>query len=333
MRNKGAVEMNSTRRAFTLVELLVVIAIIGVLVALLLPAVQAAREAARRSQCVNNMKQIGLAMQMHHDAKGTLPGGAISCCKGTWANFILPYLEQGSFAAIWEKDASGRPALYTSTNNLKNFMQTRIGLYTCPSDTPSAPVHAVTVPIPNHNYAANYGNTTYAQNDYQGVTFKGAPFGNIEKSTHNPGVNPYFDSFDTYGRPFRGEAKFKEFSDGLSNTILVSELVQGIGDDLRGRIIGFADGGAFTGWITPNSSLPDNMKATLRCNSTTADSPPCITAPSSPDTSYLGTRSRHPGGVNSQFADGSVAFYADGVDVEVWRAATTIAGDEAVSRN
>jgi prepilin-type N-terminal cleavage/methylation domain-containing protein/prepilin-type processing-associated H-X9-DG protein len=327
--------MRTTHRAFTLVELLVVIAIIGVLVALLLPAVQAAREAARRSQCVNNLKQIGLAMQMHHDAKGTLPGGAISCCNGTWANFILPYLEQGNFAATWEKDSQGNPALYTSNNNLKNFMQVRIGLYTCPSDTPNAPVYASTVPLPNHNYAANYGNTTYSQNDYQGVTFKGAPFGNIRKVNHRPGENPYFDYFDTYSRPYRGVAAFKEITDGLSNTILVSEIIQGAGADLRGRIVGFADGGAFTGWIAPNSNLPDQMKATTSCNSTAPDSPPCITVPAAGfnDTSFLGSRSRHPSGVNSLFADGSVSFYADATEIEVWRAATSISGDEVVSRN
>ncbi|HMO83902.1 MAG TPA: DUF1559 domain-containing protein [Lacipirellulaceae bacterium] len=327
--------MQSLRRAFTLVELLVVIAIIGVLVALLLPAVQAAREAARRAQCVNNLKQIGLAMQMHHDAKGTLPGGAMSCCNGTWANFILPYLEQGHFAALWEKNSRGEPALYTSSHNLRNFMQMRIGLYTCPSDTPNAPTVTSQVPIPNHNYAANYGNTTYAQNDYLGVTFKGAPFGNIAKVNYRPGINPYFDYFDNWSRPYRGLATFKEITDGLSNTLLASEIVQGPLNDLRGRIVGFADGGSFTGWNAPNSSLPDNMKSGMGCNSAAVDSPPCINVSSSADsgdTSYLGSRSRHPWGVNSLFADGSVSYFSDDTAIEVWRAVTSIAGDDLAHR-
>jgi prepilin-type N-terminal cleavage/methylation domain-containing protein len=83
------------RHAFTLVELLVVIAIIGILVALLLPAVQAAREAARRSSCQNNLKQIGLALQSHHDVVGTLPMGASLEEGAMWSAFILPYIEEG----------------------------------------------------------------------------------------------------------------------------------------------------------------------------------------------------------------------------------------------
>src|SRR5213076_82519 len=98
-----------TRRAFTLVELLVVIAIIGVLVALLLPAVQMAREAARRTQCANHLKQLGLASQNFNDVRGTLPPTRVSNDSTdanqnflTWAILLLPYVEQQNYFSQWD---------------------------------------------------------------------------------------------------------------------------------------------------------------------------------------------------------------------------------------
>jgi len=94
------------KQGFTLVELLVVIAIIGVLVSLLLPAIQSAREAARRMQCTNNMRQIGIAMQNYHDTNGQLPVGSNSCCWGTWVVEVLPYLELQNLYDLY--DNSGK---------------------------------------------------------------------------------------------------------------------------------------------------------------------------------------------------------------------------------
>lgn len=319
--------MSKARSAFTLVELLVVIAIIGVLVSLLLPAVQAARESARRSQCVNNLRQIGLAMQNYHDSKGALPPGSRSCCGGSWANYILPYLEQANFAATW---TDGN---YLSGLN-RSFITTRVDGYTCPSEITLATATTQGVVIPNHNYAANYGNTVYGQHVYLNEPFRGAPFGNV--------LDYNGTGFDQYSRPVLGKVNFKAITDGLSNTLLVSEIVQGQGGDLRGRIIGFSDGGAFTAWQTPNSALPDRMP-TNSCLSTNVqpENPPCNNSSGGGQVEdppgqtrpgndrYLTSRSRHPGGVLSMRADASAQFYSDDVELQVWRALASTQGEEA----
>jgi prepilin-type N-terminal cleavage/methylation domain-containing protein len=104
------------RRAFTLVELLVVIAIIGVLVALLLPAVQAAREAARRMRCQNNLKQIGLACHNHHDVTGELPRAYSPTTGLSWHVYILPYIEQQNlFSNSTRRRSAPRTARPTET--------------------------------------------------------------------------------------------------------------------------------------------------------------------------------------------------------------------------
>src|SRR5437763_2429776 len=138
------------RIGFTLVELLVVIAIIGVLVALLLPAVKAAREAARRTQCSNNMKQVILATTNYADVyKGAFPVGEYSCCWGTWLVGLLPYIEQKALFdqyqyfgglqnqannAISQTDTTTR---YSGSKNLL-VTKTQIQAYTCPSDSITA---------------------------------------------------------------------------------------------------------------------------------------------------------------------------------------------------
>jgi prepilin-type N-terminal cleavage/methylation domain-containing protein len=151
--------MRRARFGFTLVELLVVIAIIGILIALLLPAVQAAREAARRSQCLNNLKQLGIAMHNYHDAKKWLPPGKgpNPCCWGTWVPITLPYIEQEGVAELyvnWGGDDSTGPR-YSAAPNTTNVTNKRFATLTCPSDQPNKPFGNLT----NHNYSVNFGTT------------------------------------------------------------------------------------------------------------------------------------------------------------------------------
>jgi len=311
------------RNGFTLIELLVVIAIIAILMSLMLPAVQQAREAARRSQCVNNLKQIGLAMHNYHDAHSVLPPGNRSTLYGTWGLSLLPYLEMTALYNTWDFNQGAVGRTYTTAPNT-TVSQTRISAYTCPTDISRTNVTSATAPvIPHHNYVANYGNSTISQDtSFWGVDYKGSPFGNIQ--------------VDAAGRPLRGCVRLSLITDGLSNTLMVSEIIQGSGfngasrADLRGRIIGYGGGAYFTTHNNPNSPLPDyewtNYCVTpapvpgVAWSSTinVPENPPCLQT-NSLRYAQRAARSRHSGGVNAVKCDGSVSFISSTVDVNTWR--------------
>ena len=182
--------MHSLKRGFTLVELLVVVAIIGLLVALLLPAVQSAREAARRAQCVSQLKQVGLAMHNYEQTFGRLPIGTYGCCWGTWQVSILPYIEQKALFDLYVMDRKfGVPvddARYSHAANWPVTTKT-IKTLTCPSDT--RPQRVANNAVTYHNYVVNYGNTIYDQIDFANVKFLGAPFFEVTGvNDRRPGV-------------------------------------------------------------------------------------------------------------------------------------------------
>ncbi|MCC6493193.1 MAG: DUF1559 domain-containing protein [Pirellulales bacterium] len=315
-----------TKPGFTLVELLVVIAIIGVLVALLLPAVQAARESARRNQCTNNLRQLGLAMQNYHDSQGHLPAGNISCCWGTWQMSILPYIEQQQLGAQYRflpKDATfhlneyrydaENPSAAPEVNNLK-VVRTRISTLTCPSDEPQADAREVTY----HNYVANYGNTNHVGWDHLGPA--------------NPAWIKYL------GSPFVGDdwnpqpviaVTFRKITDGLSNSLLAAETIQGQNGDLRG-FTWWGWGAGFESRAAPNASDPDTMQYAGACNPVDPN-PPCTAPSSAGNLFWSAARSRHPGGVNVVMCDASVHFVADAIDLAAWRAASTTQGEETLA--
>jgi prepilin-type N-terminal cleavage/methylation domain-containing protein/prepilin-type processing-associated H-X9-DG protein len=319
--------MQKRRTGFTLVELLVVIAIIGILVALLLPAIQAAREAARRSQCVNNLKQLGVAMHNYHDTKKRLPIGAYSCCNGTWQMEILTFIEEQQLADLyvwqpeeftWYEPAYEYHALDLSkTPPIRNreVVTKRIETLTCPSDEPQvASGVAPGVVVTMHNYVANFGNTDHTGRNYKlasnplHVAYRGSPMVGQDSV---PDHKKY--------------SKFNRITDGLSKTLLFSETVQGQEEDYRG-LTWWGWSAGFETLFAPNASDPDTLQQAGYCIDHPMN-PPCD-GESSSNPKKAGARSRHNGGVNAVMCDGSVQFITDSVDLSTWRAASTTQGEE-----
>jgi prepilin-type N-terminal cleavage/methylation domain-containing protein/prepilin-type processing-associated H-X9-DG protein len=313
------------RPGFTLIELLVVIAIIAILIGLLVPAVQKVREAAARSQCQNNLKQIGVAMHNFHDAYKKLPPqtakNANSCCFGTWQMAILPFVEQDT---LWKayQNFGGTATTGPNYQQQQNLVVTsaRLSLFTCPSDVPNAPksgsFNGQTYNITQHNYLINVGNIDYSQggdgalpDQPAGLAFGGAPFSR------------------------KAQFRLTDIADGTSNTLMVAEVNQGQGQDFRG-LTWWAEGSGFTVYRTPNSPGYDYI-------SNGAGAPGCVPpsqnplnadckAQPSPNWNVFTARSRHTGGVNVVLCDGSVRFVSNEIAWTTWQALGTSRGGEVV---
>jgi prepilin-type N-terminal cleavage/methylation domain-containing protein/prepilin-type processing-associated H-X9-DG protein len=314
------------RHGFTLIELLVVIAIIAVLIGLLLPAVQKVREAAARSKCQNNLKQLGIAMHNYHESNGVLPPQTArngnNCCYGTWQMAILPMVEQDN---LWNAytNYGGTAATgptYEQQSNLR-VTSTRLPTFTCPSDIPNAPksgtFSGVTYNITQHNYLVNVGNIDYSQG--KDGTLPDQPAG-----------------LRFLGAPFSRTAQFRltDITDGTSSTLLAAEVKQGQGQDFRG-LTWWAEGSGFTVYRTPNSPGFDyisNGNGAPGCVPTSQNSlnSDCQ-AFRTPNWNVFTARSRHPGGVNVVLCDGSERFIRDTISWDVWQALGTSQGNEVVS--
>jgi prepilin-type N-terminal cleavage/methylation domain-containing protein/prepilin-type processing-associated H-X9-DG protein len=347
------------RRGFTLIELLVVISIIGLLIALLLPAVQAAREAARRIQCVNNLKQIGVALNAYHGAIGTLPlatavaysNQGVKTDWGTWSGqaMMLPYLEQ---SPIYNAVNFNWSCWYGQGQQLNSTVfNTPISTFLCPSDGLAA---------------SGSVNSQMVELGFFGESNLNSYLGSMGTTTNptNPTSTGVFAHSTAYGIP--------SITDGTSNTIAFSEgLVSsnGHGQKWRDGVSTPAASPLGPGLLDARSNPAAILGDLQTCNQLFATNPASvvndrgyrwgsgapgvayfntIVPPNSTEYPWGGCRfncascgieygqyenasSLHAGGVNVMMADGSVRFIKDSINMQTWWALGTRAGGEVIS--
>ena len=270
----GRSDCSVERRGFTLVELLVVIAIIGILVALLLPAVQAAREAARRTQCVNNLKQWGLAMHNHHDTYKHFPIGSRNNPRQTFVMHLWQFIEQGNLTGQNDLTKPFHDPPCTIHDTMNGLCGQRLELYYCPSDNGSdLNASGETYQRCRGNYVVNWGATFYDTAPAAGAA---APFGHLGGNRSTP-----------------MSTNMANITDGTSNTLLMSEYLMAKSpndNDWRGDF--HNDDGVFRFMTrtTPNSSTPDVVGWAV------ADHDPRMPVTTA-GSQFNAARSRHPGGL------------------------------------
>jgi prepilin-type N-terminal cleavage/methylation domain-containing protein/prepilin-type processing-associated H-X9-DG protein len=318
-------------RGFTLVELLVVIAIIGVLVAILLPAVQAAREAARRMSCQNNLKQIGLAVHSHVDARHLFPSGQNIClvCGGSspiarlgWFQAILPFVEEQVIADYVRQAQS---TMNGSSNIAVPFEWSQITIFMCPSD-----LNAGKNTTANSSTSIVPGTAVFSDKESQGlhgnyVLCAGSKLFGIPGSS-DPTTNG--TRLDGLVYPL-SKVRPRDVTDGLSKTLLGSEILvvpdEPSKNDLRGRYFNNWDGNClFSTFYTPNPMDVAEKDVLNYC----IDYPTAPCNQTSSASLVLSARSAHSGGVNAVWADGSVNFVANEIAKSIYQAFGTRGGGE-----
>jgi prepilin-type N-terminal cleavage/methylation domain-containing protein len=292
------------RRGFTLIELLVVIAIIATLVGLLMPAVQKVREAAARSKCQNNLRQLGLAQHMYHDSGHRMLAqialtdpttGLPDNNHGTWAMGILPYIEQQNLFQGYSGYGIATGLTYGSGNNA-NVCSVRVPTFSCASDKEST---FGTTSLTTNNYVVCSG---YAQNTTNGLIYGGM-------------FDPIYTQFawvNTSQILNSKKIKLEDVTDGLTNTVMMSEVRQGQNGDGRG-LTWYGETAGFTTGVQPNGTS-DAMSAAMNCSATPPVGMPCSTS----TTPYYVARSKHLGGVNVALGDASVRFISNNISATTW---------------
>jgi prepilin-type N-terminal cleavage/methylation domain-containing protein len=322
------------RRGFTLIELLVVIAIIAILVALLLPAIQYVREAARRTQCANNMHQVGIALSNYEGTHKGLPPASVLPIGQTFEPYsaharLLPFIEQTNLANLIDWDVSSE---FTSN---PTAAQTRVEVYMCPSEVNDRSRPTPTLTHYPLNYCFNEG-TWFIYDPQTGTVGDGAF-----------GPNKSF--------------RIAEITDGTSNTLAAAEckaFQPNLWDTNNPSTLGVAPpaypaalamyyGGTFdsnghTEWVegdvhetgftttfTPNANVPyTNSGVTYSIDFTTMRDGESTTAPTY---AAITARSFHAGTVNALMLDSVIRGVSENVDLGVWRASGTRAKGESVS--
>ncbi|MFM8496697.1 MAG: DUF1559 domain-containing protein [Planctomycetia bacterium] len=302
--------------AFTLVELLVVIAIIAVLIGLLLPAVQAARESARRSSCSNNARQIGLAMHNFHDSRRQFPIGIIKLtttqARDFWSVNLLNFLEGTTITQLYN------PALSVAANAAV-FRQV-IAVYQCPTDGPQATSDGYS----RSSYAACFS----ADGMMIEPNARNYPY---DTSNNNAARNPSVTSGKRALFNWNAVRRFKDVTDGASKTVAFAEVISGPGgtNDVRGQWSN--DWGVqYTHNRTPNSPLPDQVLGAVASTLCVPTRAPCDGSAAAWSLQNYAARSLHPGGITVGLADGSVRFIGNDIELSMWQALGSINSGEVI---
>lgn len=335
---------------FTLVELLIVIAIIGVLIALLLPAVQASREAARRTQCINHLKQISLSLHNFHDAKKRFPHGCynlidtydytppphgtIICQPGVpgWTAGSGPNRQD---RRCWMQDAMAFSEDNALLASFEHFMKTNSvsSAYFFPKAPGIIIPHLMCPSDPTSPKLQTWSGGLSAPVNVSGSMLSQGFSGNYVVCTGNSYFNQggVCNSMKLNGVMYPlSKVKLKDVADGTSKTAMISELVltpDVTEDDVRGRYWNAAHGNVFFSTIFPpnDASNPDRL---LLISSKPVPQAPGISTPRGVGNYFVLARSMHPGGVNMAMADGSVHFASSEIDADVYRAMGSRGGDE-----
>ena len=285
------------RNGFTLVELLVVIAIIGILIALLLPAVQAAREAARRMHCSNNLKQWGLALLNYHEAHGHFPPGATwgpDASKIGWSGhaFLLPYLELGSTFDQMKLEN------YSTDFVNRTIPEETPAVFACPSDGTDQTDRIA------QTWKVEWWNTNYV-----GV------MGSGQDGKHSSGSHTSCGAYNTDGVLYpRSEVSIRDITDGTSQTLAFGERTYDLRSWVKGAYGGQPGSTPASGCVfsTKNVTYPINSDPTIYCYKDCPGGRTCMF-----NDLFFG--SRHPGGSQFVFADGSVQFVSESIDFQVYQ--------------